>query len=290
MTDLPVSCLHCPVCGEKLALHKDSGCDSLRCTAGHSFDIARSGYVNLLRPGRQTNKNAGDDKKMVAARQFFLSCGYYDRALDYIINVARTYVKPDGIMVDCGCGTGYYSNKTAADIKSLYVIGLDASKHAVEAAAKGAAAAGLSGRTVYITAALARQPISEQSADMTLSMFSPCDYGEFARILKPGGILLIGSAGENHLYEMRRLLYGEENVRTTVPIAHEALAVEYGFTPVVRECVEYDAVIHGADKIEALYSMTPFYWRSPAEGAKRLREKASLSTRLSFDFTLLQKK
>lgn len=37
--------LTCPVCGG--VLHREER--SLRCGAGHCYDIARQGYVNLLR-------------------------------------------------------------------------------------------------------------------------------------------------------------------------------------------------------------------------------------------------
>ena len=66
--------LVCPLCRELLC-EKES---SLVCPAGHSYDIARSGYVNLLPPGRRSNARTGDDSGMVAARRDFLSRGYYD--------------------------------------------------------------------------------------------------------------------------------------------------------------------------------------------------------------------
>ena len=59
--------LTCPVCGG--ALHREER--SLRCGAGHCYDIARQGYVNLLRSNQSKSKRHGDDKRMVAARTAF---------------------------------------------------------------------------------------------------------------------------------------------------------------------------------------------------------------------------
>ena len=44
--------LTCPVCGG--VLHREER--SLRCGAGHCYDIARQGYVNLLRSNQSKSK------------------------------------------------------------------------------------------------------------------------------------------------------------------------------------------------------------------------------------------
>lgn len=63
--------LTCPVCGG--VLHREER--SLRCGAGHCYDLARQGYVNLLRTNQSKAKRHGDDKRMVAARTAFLDAG-----------------------------------------------------------------------------------------------------------------------------------------------------------------------------------------------------------------------
>ncbi len=59
--------LRCPVCQSSLSYEAGS----LRCPAGHSFDVAKQGYVNLL---GKPPKNA-DTPDMVAARERFLAGG-----------------------------------------------------------------------------------------------------------------------------------------------------------------------------------------------------------------------
>jgi 23S rRNA (guanine745-N1)-methyltransferase len=75
-----VRLLRCPVCGA--ALTRDDRV--LRCGAGHSYDIAKYGYVSLL-AGRAP---AGDTAEMVAARAEFLAAGHYRWLADLITDVA----------------------------------------------------------------------------------------------------------------------------------------------------------------------------------------------------------
>ena len=97
--------LTCPVCGG--ALHREER--SLRCGAGHCYDLARQGYVNLLRTNRSKDKRHGDDKRMVAARTAFLDAGYYAPLRDAIAAAATEYTTGDAGVLDAGCGEGYYT-------------------------------------------------------------------------------------------------------------------------------------------------------------------------------------
>ena len=76
--------LTCPVCGG--VLHREER--SLRCDAGHCYDLARQGYVNLLRSNQSKSKRHGDDKRMVAARTTFLDAGYYAPLRDAVAAAA----------------------------------------------------------------------------------------------------------------------------------------------------------------------------------------------------------
>lgn len=63
----------CPVCGGILS--REVG--RYTCQVGHSFDIAREGYVNLLPANQQHSKAPGDNREMAAARTRFLEGGWY---------------------------------------------------------------------------------------------------------------------------------------------------------------------------------------------------------------------
>ena len=274
--------LICPICGEPLI---NEG-RAFTCGSGHSYDIAASGYCNLLRPGKMRNRTSGDDREMVVSRGRFLSAGYYRPVLDRIADILQAYV-PHGVLLDAGCGEGYYTNGIAGMLEDLSVIGIDASKHAVDAAAKGARRAGVAERVSYITGTIAEMPVAENAADAVLSLFAPCYYDEFARVTRPGGYLLIGSAGPSHLRELKAVLYGEGEVRPNVPIDHRGLSLSAGYTPVLDACVNYKTTVAG-EHIDALFSMTPYRWRTPREGVERLSGLHEIEVAVEVDFTLLK--
>ena len=102
--------LVCPKCGENLV----AGENSLVCKNNHCYDIAKEGYVNLLLANMKKTKMPGDDKLMVQARKTFLDKDYYGK-LKTEINKAILDYQPK-ILLDAGCGTGYYSNNLGAAI------------------------------------------------------------------------------------------------------------------------------------------------------------------------------
>ena len=95
--------LRCPVCAG--ALEKRAG--AYLCPKNHSFDIAKSGYVNLLLNSSQGHH--GDDKLMVRARRDFLDKGYYDRFIAAVADAAAEFTPPKATVLDAGCGEGIYS-------------------------------------------------------------------------------------------------------------------------------------------------------------------------------------
>ena len=90
----------CPVCGEVLKL----GERQWYCVKGHSFDVARQGYVNLLTVNQKHSKNPGDTRQMVAARKEFLDGGYYEPIVQMLVKWLRA--TGSGPLLDDGCGEG----------------------------------------------------------------------------------------------------------------------------------------------------------------------------------------
>ena len=97
----------CPVC--KNELNKTG--KSFICSNGHCFDMAKSGYVNLLL--KSTGGNHGDNKLMVSSSRDFLDKGYYEPLREAIVKMCREFTATGDIIVDCGCGEGYYTSKIA---------------------------------------------------------------------------------------------------------------------------------------------------------------------------------
>lgn len=93
----------CPLCGG--ALTRQAG--SLRCPAGHCFDMAREGYTYLLPVNRRHSKSPGDDKAMAAARSAFLSKGWYAPLCDALCKLSVSLTGDAPAVLDTGCGEGY---------------------------------------------------------------------------------------------------------------------------------------------------------------------------------------
>ncbi len=258
---------------------------SLICETGHTYDISASGYCNLMRPGKLRNRRSGDDKAMISNRHEFLRSGLYAPIKDAVLNILNERAA-GSVLLDAGCGEGYYTNAFAREHET---IGIDASKYAVERAAKDAKALGISNKTSYITANLYELPIKSGSAAAVTSIFAPCSYSEFARVLKPGGHLIIVSAGRRHLYELKALLYGEDSVRENEKINHLDKSARLGFSEVLDTSLSFSDTVKGKSMIEALFSMTPYSKRTSKASAERLADTESLTITFEVNITVLRK-
>ena len=123
--------LICPICKNELSLKEKS----YLCPKGHCFDIAKSGYVNLLPPS-PGGKRHGDDKLMVKARSRFLDKGFYDPLSQEISKIINELVPDDAHIVDAGCGEGKYTadvlNFLESKGKTAHILGIDISKEKVK--------------------------------------------------------------------------------------------------------------------------------------------------------------
>jgi 23S rRNA (guanine745-N1)-methyltransferase len=97
--------LICPIC--KTSLHRKDR--SLICEKNHSYDFAKSGYINLLNPGKMNNARAGDSKEMISARTRFFESGCYEMIRQTLCEIVSS-LSPS-VVVDAGCGEGYYTAK-----------------------------------------------------------------------------------------------------------------------------------------------------------------------------------
>ena len=118
----------CPICGGPL----ERGPSAYSCPAGHSFDLAREGYVHLLPANRMHSKMPGDDKGMAAARWAFLSKDYYAPLRDALCSIALANTGPAPSVLDTGCGEGYYTSGVYQALRragrSVTLAGTDISK------------------------------------------------------------------------------------------------------------------------------------------------------------------
>ena len=135
----------CPHCGGPL----ERGERAYACPSGHSFDIAREGYVHLLPANRKHAKNPGDDKGMASARSRFLSGGYYAPLRDALCGLAGAYAGPEEGVLDSGCGEGYYTAGLWEALNRPRLAGIDLSKPSVRLAARRVPGAEFAVASVY---------------------------------------------------------------------------------------------------------------------------------------------
>ena len=266
MSITPFQALACPLDGKPL-----SWSDNVwRCSDGHSFDIAKQGYVNLLPVQQKRSHDPGDSKAMVAARQRFLDAGHYQPIAEAVSHAVLGHAEVQKAAsqpscLDAGCGEGYYLRQLAdavTNTQPLSLMGLDISKWAVLAAAKqDNKQAPLSS---WVVGSNAHIPVQTDTLDSVLCMFGFPVLIEFARVLKTGGVLLQVEAGPNHLRELREIIYptlkAERASKTVVPD---------GFIHHGSERVSYSIALNGSEETADLLAMTPHLYRASPEGRDR---------------------
>ena len=184
--------LRCPLCEAGLAM----GERAISCPGGHSFDVARQGYVNLL-PG-DARPGTADTPEMVAAREGFLAAGQFSPLAGAVAaECGRMGADAGGPVVDLGAGTGYYLAHVLDRLPGRRGIALDLSKHAVARAARAHPRIG-----AVVCDSWRPLPVKTGAAATVLSVFSPRNAPETSRILRPGGALLVVTPTREHLAEL----------------------------------------------------------------------------------------
>lgn len=196
-----MSHFQCPVCSHAL-FRKEK---EYRCTQGHTFDLARQGHVNLLRPRDTGSGDPGDSREMLQSRQEFLNAGHYRIFSDKLNEIVLRDLPDPCTILDAGCGEGYYTWRLKRSLEAVKrkaeIYGVDVSKRAVQYAA---------GRDKGIRFAVASTyhlPVLAGSIDCLVCVFAPRDEGEFARVLKADGRLVVAAPGPRHLYSLRSIIY-----------------------------------------------------------------------------------
>jgi 23S rRNA (guanine745-N1)-methyltransferase len=196
--------LTCPVRGCHQALVREQR--RLFCAQGHSFDIARSGYINLLQPQDRKSKQPGDTLEAVAGRRRLHDLGVMEPLLEAVKEIAAPL--PGDVVLDAGCGDGFYlgslSNQMGIDAH-----GVDISIPAIDAAARRYPQC----EWVVANADL-EIPYADGSFSMVLSITARMNAPEFRRVLRPDGKLLVAIPGPEDLIELRG--HGRDRVTRTL--------------------------------------------------------------------------
>lgn len=252
--------LCCPVCGMPLCRNERT----LRCENNHSFDVAKEGYVNLLRTGKSGDL-IGDNKISARCRRDFLNKGYYAPLKDALVNLFR---EREGTLLDICCGEGYYT-ATLGENDALSVFGFDISREMVRLAAKR-------GCGTYFVANMASIPVADASFDYAVHLFAPFNEKEFCRILKPGGRLYTVIPGKEHLFGLKQAVYdtpyyNDEKLPETQELKFSGI-----------QKITATITLTSQEDIDAVFRMTPYYFHTSLRDKEKLSALDTLDTPISF--------
>jgi 23S rRNA (guanine745-N1)-methyltransferase len=250
--------LLCSVRDCRLALTREDS--RLVCPRGHSFDIARSGYVNLLQPQDRRSRQPGDTSDAIRARRRLHDLGVTEPLLRAIADI--TAATSCDIVLDAGSGDGFYLG-TLAHESGFDAHGVDISVAAVDAASRRYP------DCEWIVANADRfLPYPDRSFSLVLSITARMNPAEFRRVLRDDGRLLVAIPSPEDLIEVRGA--GRDRADRTIQTFAPA------FTPVDRRRVTTSADLDSAAVHDVLVSIY-----------RPLRPQPAQAMRLTFSLDLL---
>ncbi len=277
--------LACPLDGLPLTISEKQ----LVCSSGHSFDVARQGYVNLLPVQQKRSKHPGDSHEMIEARAAFLNTEIYapiagmlnDISFDLIVNNKLE----DICILDAGCGEGYYLENLLCYLEQKSIrqnvsfMGLDISKPAILAAAKR------SKKMTWLVASNKKPPVLPGTVDIIFCLFGFPVYDRFRTLLKPGGHIVLVEAGVEHLIELRNIIYPVVN-KSAPPDLSQAEAA--GFSLCHQSDVTYLSKNMSKSQITNLLGMTPHLYRASQEGKQMIHQLDTIDMTVDVIFRVLE--
>ncbi len=238
----------CPVCSNTF-LGVQEG--SFVCKEGHSFDVAKKGSLHfLLKPSKNDY-----GKEMLRSRFAIAQDGLFNGILDEVFPFIQHHT---GVTLDVGCGEGSHLDYLHEQGLQGTRIGFDISKEAIQLAAAHFTSA------FWCVADLAQSPFASHSYDTLLNIFSPSNYDEFSRLLKPGGQVVKVIPGEYHLYELRQALYHGDQEKDAYSNELVFKKFKEHYPDAEIKPVRYTFALNG-EQTKHLLEMTPLSWNAPQE-------------------------
>jgi 23S rRNA (guanine745-N1)-methyltransferase len=257
----------CPVRGCDAPLERRER--SWVCGRGHSFDIARSGYCNLLQPQDRRSKSPGDPREVALARRRFLDAGHGDFLLEML---RKEMGEPDSVL-DVGCGEGYFLGSLA---RGREAHGVDLSVPAIDLAARRWPEV-----SWWVVNADRALPFADGSFDLALSIAGRRPAAELLRVLRPEGRLLVAVPAEDDLIELREAVQGEGVLRSRMEKVVEELS---GFELEAHRVVRTTATLDPDAARDALAST---YRGARSSQREKVEGLGSLRVTLSFELARL---
>lgn len=248
------------------------------CKKGHSFDIARQGYVNLLPVQNKHSLSPGDTKAMLEARRSFLDKGYYMPLCDDIANLINKYSPAEKpVLIDAGSGEGYYTVQLKNKCSAV-CMGIDIAKEASKMSCSR------DKEILWAVATASHLPVEDGSADVVTAVFSLFMNDEYARVLREGGIVVEVTSGAKHLIELKQIIYDEvfEQDKKPSPFGEQ-------FSLISQQDRSFGIDL-GAYELKDLLMMTPHSHRISQEQSERIEKINKLHITVNYIIRVLKRK
>ena len=268
----------CPLCHKALKLIEKT----FKCENNHSFDKAKQGYVNLLPVQYKHSKAPGDNKAMVEARRAFLDKGFYQLLVDKMRELHAKYDIAGSNLLDAGCGEGFYTHQHKVqggnEENSNTVYGVDIAKEAIKIAAKRYK------NCHFSVGTLSKLSFESNFFSWVTSVYAPILEEEFTRVLKDKGYLLTVTPAENHLFELKSLIYTQANTHdTSNPMVKNLTLVE-------EHRLTYPMHFEQSEDVLSLLAMTPFAFKAGNDVLEKIKSIDKFSCQADFILRLYQKR
>lgn len=252
----------CPVCRQ--ALVPNAGY-SLVCRNGHSFDLAKTGSIHLR---LSHDKPTHYSQALFEARQIISQSGFFTPLLQTIADLGEHFLQGKDErqirILDAGCGEGSHLAhlvQTWQERRDVLGVGIDLSKEAIRLAAKA-----YPGR-IWCVADVANLPLQSGQFAVILNLFSPTNYKEMKRLLRPDGLFIKVVPGSGYLQELRQLLFDQQEKRQ---YSNERIIARFRrqFQSVQLLPIRYTRrLMH--DELDHLIRMSPLAWQRTDEDIQR---------------------
>ncbi|HWQ77336.1 MAG TPA: methyltransferase domain-containing protein [Anaerovoracaceae bacterium] len=279
----------CPVCGGSMYLKREN---SLACGSGHSFDLSKKGYLNLLTSGRAPVYS----KDLFESRRKVCEAGFYDPLIEALTEIIAKYSgsspKTGIAVLDAGCGEGSHLTGISQRMNELHpgraeqntvagknvFTGIDISKDSIQIAARGEP------DIIWCVSDLSSLPFRDGSFDVVLNILSPANYGEFKRILSRRGMLVKVVPGERYLAEIREAVGGGEKAggSKTESYSNERVVQYFEERMEVVDILDIGYQFHVEEQLlPHLIRMTPLTWGKDADGLLSSRGMSEITVDLT---------
>lgn len=276
--------LACPIDGKPI-VQTDK---QFVCENGHTYDIARQGYVNLLPVHFKRSRQPGDSKAMINARTQFLETDIYQPIADKLNEIVAGQIinDKDVCILDAGCGEGFYFESLMkflsdhSNSNNISLIGLDISKDAIVHASKRTK------QISWIVGTNRQPPILDQSVDIIICMFGFISWKGFNKTLKPDGIIILLDPGDEHLKQLREIIYPVVDKQDTGD--SKRIEIE-GYTLLHSEKILFNEKISSNVQVNHLLIMTPHFYRASKTGRDAACQLSELDITVDVNINILQK-